>query len=117
MALYTLILRRLWKRKILGNVTEETEERDKSSEQEKRRVIIALISFAVVFAAHVMHSMTYFRSMDVYPKILMEVEWLFYCMDSAMLTAVCIRVCTCYLARVIADGILQILQRLEFFCT
>ena len=78
---------------------------------------MALISIVVVFAGHVMHSLTYFRSMDVYPKILMEVEWLFYCMDSVMLTAVCSRVCTCYLARVIADGILQILQRLEFFCT
>ena len=88
MVLYTIISRRLWKRKIRENVTEE---RDKSSEQEKRRVIIALISIAVVFAAHIMHSMTYFRSMDVYLKILMEVEWLFYCMDSA----VCIRVCTC----------------------
>ena len=74
-SLHTHLARRLWKRKILGIVTEE---RDKSSEQEKRRVIIPLISIAVVFAAHVMHSMTYFRSMDVYPKILMEVEWLFY---------------------------------------
>ena len=37
--------------------------------------------------------------------------------DSVMLTAVCSGVCTCYLASVIADGILQILQRLEFFCT
>ena len=35
---------------------------------------MALISITVVFAAHVMHSMTYFRSMDVYPKILMEVN-------------------------------------------
>ena len=78
---------------------------------------MALISIAVVFAAHVMHSMTYFRSMDVYPKILIEVEWLFYCMDSVMLTAVSSGVCTCYIASVIADGILQILQRLEFFCT
>ena len=76
---------------------------------------MALISIAVVFAAHVMHSLTYFRSMDAYPKILMEVEWLFYCMDSTMLTAVCSGVCTCYLATVISDGILQILQRLEFF--
>ena len=71
MDLYTLIARRLWKRKILGIVTEE---RDKSSEQEKRRVIMALISIAVVFAAHVMHSLTYFRSMDNYSTILMEVE-------------------------------------------
>ena len=39
-----------------------TEERDKSSEQEKRRVIMRSISIAVVFAAHVTHSMTYFRS-------------------------------------------------------
>ena len=45
-----------------GNVTEK---RDKSSDQEKGRVIMALISFAVVFAGHVMHSMTYFRSIDV----------------------------------------------------
>ena len=71
MVLYTLISRRLWKRKILGIVTEGG---DKSSEQEKRRVIMAFISIAVVFAAHVMHSLTYFRSMDVYPKILMEFE-------------------------------------------
>ena len=35
---------------------------------------MALISIAVVFAGHVMHSMTYFQSMDVYPKILMDVE-------------------------------------------
>ena len=53
---------------------------------------MALISIAVVFAGHVMHSMTYFRSMDFYPKILIEVEWLFYqCMDSATLTAVFVR--------------------------
>ena len=62
MVLYTLISRRLGKRKIPGNVTEE---RDKSSEQEKRRVTMAFILIAVVFAAHVKHSMTYFRRMDV----------------------------------------------------
>ena len=35
---------------------------------------MAFISIAVVFGAHFMHSLTYFRSMDVYPKILMDVE-------------------------------------------
>ena len=80
MVLYTLMSRKLWKRRIPGNVTEE---RHKSSEQEKRRVIIALISITVVFAvfwfpAHVMHYITYFRRTDVYPKIPMEIEWLFY---------------------------------------
>ena len=49
MVLYTFISRTLWKQKITGNVTEE---RDKSSEEEKRRVIIALISTAAVFGAH-----------------------------------------------------------------
>ena len=47
MVLYTLMSRKLWKRKISGIVTEE---RLRSSEQEKRRVIIALISITVVFA-------------------------------------------------------------------
>ena len=43
---------------------------------------------AVVFTAHVMHSMTNFRSMDVYPKILMKVESVVVLLDSAMLAAV-----------------------------
>ena len=62
-------------RKTRGNVTEE---RDKSSELEKRRVMIALISITVVFAAQVMPSMTNFPSTDVYPKILRLNQWLFY---------------------------------------
>ena len=49
---------------------------------------MALISITVVFAAHVMHSTTYFRSMDVYPKILMEVNKMVVLLDSAMLTPV-----------------------------
>ncbi|XP_044175588.1 tachykinin-like peptides receptor 86C [Acropora millepora] len=80
MVLYTIMSRKLWKRRIPGNVTEE---RHKSSEQEKRRVISALISITVVFAvfwfpAHVMHYITFFRRTDVYTKIPKEIEWLFY---------------------------------------
>ena len=80
MVLYTLMSRKLWKRRIPGNVTEE---RHKSSEQEKRRVISALISITVVFAVfwfppHIMHYITVFRTTDVYPKVPMEIQCLFY---------------------------------------
>ena len=61
MILYTLISRRLWQRKILGIVTEERQ--TESSEQEKGRVIMALISIAVVFAAH-----NYYELYDIFSK-------------------------------------------------
>ena len=79
MVLCTLMSRQLWKPKIPGNVIEE---RLRSSEQEKRKVIIALISITVMFAvfwfpAHVMHYIKYFQTMDVYPKIPREIIRLF----------------------------------------
>ena len=39
---------------------------------------MALVAITVAFAAHVVHSVAYFRGTDVYPKILRGVEWLFY---------------------------------------
>ena len=116
MVLCTLISRKLWKRQIPGNVTEE---RHKSSEQEKRRVIIALISITVVFAvfwfpAHVMHYIKFFRTMDVYPKIPMAIEALFYWIGQANS---CVNPCLyVLLSRGYRRYMLQILQRLGFFC-
>ena len=116
MVLYTLMSRRLWKRQIPGNVTEE---RHKSSEQEKRRVIIALISITVVFAVfwfppHVMHYITYFRRTDVYPKIPKEITRLFYWIGQANS---CVNPCLyVLLCRGYRRYMLQILQRLGFFC-
>ena len=114
--LYTLMSRKLWKRIIPGNVTEE---RHKSSEQEKRRVIITLITITVVFAAfwfpaHVMHYITYFRRTDVYPKVPMEIEWLFYWIGHANS---CVNPCLyVLLSRGYRRYMLQILQSLRFFC-
>ena len=116
MVLYTLMLRKLWQRKIPGNVTEE---RLRSSEQEMRRVIIALISITVVFAvfwfpAHVMHYITYFRRMDVYPKIPREISLLFYWIGHANS---CVNPCLyVLLSRGYRRHVLQILQRLWCFC-
>ena len=117
MVLYTLMSRKLWKRRIPGNVTEE---RHKSSEQEKRRVIIALISITVVFAvfwfpAHVMHYITFFRKTDVYPKVPMEIECLFYWIgDFNSCVNPCLYV---LLSRGYRRYMLQILHRLGVFCT
>ena len=113
MVLYTLMSRKLWKRRIPENVTEE---RHKSSEQEKRRVIIALISITVVFAvfwfpAHVMHYVSYFRRTDVYPRIPREIERLFYWIghfNSCVNPFSYVRGYRRYM--------LQILQRLGVFC-
>ena len=116
MVLYTLMSRKLWKRKIPGNVTEE---RHKSSEQEKRRVIIALISITVVFAvfwfpAHVMHYIIFYRRMDVYPKIPRELIRLCYWIGHANS---CVNPCLyVLLSRGYRRHMLQILQRLGFFC-
>ena len=116
MVLYTLMSRKLWKRKIHGNVTEE---RLRSSEQEKRRVIIALISITVAFAvfwfpAHVMHYITYFRRMGVYPKIPREIIWLCYWIGHANS---CVNPCLyVLLSRGYRRHMLQILQRLGCFC-
>ena len=116
MVLYTLMSRKLWKRRIPGNVTEE---RHKSSEQEKRRVISALISITVVFAvfwfpAHVMHYVTYFRRTDVYPKLPKEIGWLFYWIGHFNS---CVNPCLyVLLSRGYRRYMLQILQRLGFFC-
>ena len=116
MVLYTLMSRTLWKRKIPGSVTEE---RFRSSEQEKRRVIIALISITVVFAvfwfpAHVMHYITYFRRMDVYTKIPREISLLFYWIGHANS---CVNPCLyVLLSRGYRRHVLQILQRLGYFC-
>ncbi|XP_044175545.1 tachykinin-like peptides receptor 86C isoform X2 [Acropora millepora] len=116
MVLYTLMSRKLWKRRIPGNVTEE---RHKSSEQEKRRVIIALISITVVFAvfwfpAHVMHYITFFRRTDVYPKVPMEIECLFYWIGHFNS---CVNPCLyVLLSRCYRRYMLQILQRFRFFC-
>ena len=116
MVLYTLMSRKLWKRKIPGNVTEE---RLRSSEQEKRRVIIALISITVVFAvfwfpAHVIHYITVFRRMDVYPKTPKEVELLCYWISHAnSVVNPCLYV---LLSQAYRRHILQILQRLRPFC-
>ena len=116
MVLYTLMSRKLWKRKIPGNVTEE---RHKSSKQEKRRVIIALVSITVVFAvfwfpAHAMHYVTYFRRTDVLPKIPMEFRRLFYSIGHANS---CVNPCLyVVLSRGYRRYMLQILQRLGFFC-
>ena len=117
MVLYTLMSRKLWKRRIPGNVTEE---RHKSSEQEKRRVIIALISITVVFAvfwfpAHVMHYITYFRTTDVYPKVPKEIEWLCYWIGHFNS---CVNPCLyVLLSRGYRQYMLQILQRFKFFCS
>ena len=114
--LYTLMSRKLWKRKIPGNVTEE---RHKSSKQEKRKVIIALISITVVFAvfwfpAHVMHYVIHFRTTDVYPKIPREIEVLFYWIGHFNS---CVNPCLyVLLSRNYRRYMLQILQRLGFFC-
>ncbi|XP_067055638.1 tachykinin-like peptides receptor 86C isoform X2 [Acropora muricata] len=116
MVLYTLMSRKLWKRRIPGNVTEE---RHKSSEQEKRRVISALISITVVFAvfwfrAHVMHYITVFRRTDVYPKVPMEIEWLFYWIGHFNS---CVNPCLyVLLSRGYRRYMLQILQRFRYFC-
>ncbi|XP_015766981.1 PREDICTED: tachykinin-like peptides receptor 86C isoform X1 [Acropora digitifera] len=116
MVLYTLMSRKLWKRKIPGNVTEE---RHKSSKQEKRRVIIALISITVVFAvfwfpAHVMHYVTYFRRTDVYPKVPLEIKCLFYWIGHFNS---CVNPCLyVLLSRGYRRYMLQILQRLGAFC-
>ncbi|XP_015772749.1 PREDICTED: tachykinin-like peptides receptor 86C [Acropora digitifera] len=117
MVLYTLMSRKLWKRTIPGNVTEE---RHKSSEQEKRRVISALISITVVFAvfwfpAHVMHYITVFRRTDVYPKVPMEIEWLFYWIGHFNS---CVNPCLyVLLSRGYRRYMLQILQRFRYFCS
>ena len=116
MVLYTLISRKLWKRQIPGNVTEE---RHKSSKQERRRVIIALISITVVFAvfwfpAHVMHYIKFFRTMDVYLKIPKEIIMLFYWIGHVNS---CVNPCLyVLLSRGYRRYMLQILQRLGFFC-
>ena len=116
MVLYTLMSRKLWKRKIPGNVTEE---RYKSSEQEKRRVIIALISITVVFAvfwfpAHVMHYITFFRRTDLYPKVPREIQCLFYWIGHFNS---CVNPCLyVLLSRGYRRYMLQILQRFRFFC-
>ena len=116
MVLYTLMSRTLWKRKMPGNVTEE---RHKSSEQEKRRVIIALISITVVFAvfwfpAHVIHYIAYFRRMDVFPKIPWAITWLCYWIGHANS---CVNPCLyVLLSRGYRRHVLQILQRLGCFC-
>ena len=114
--LYTLMSRKLWKRRIPGNVTEE---RHKSSEQEKRRVISALISITVVFAVfwfppHVMHYITVFRTTDVYPKVPMEIQCLFYWIGHFNS---CVNPCLYVLLnRDYRRYMLQILQRFRFFC-
>ena len=77
--LYTLIARKLWQRKIPGNISKA---RYRSTEAEKRRIIKALIVIVVVFAicwfpAHVMHYLVYFR-IDVYREIPPEVEIFFF---------------------------------------
>ena len=108
--------RKLWKRRIPGNVTEE---RHKSSEQEKRRVIIALISITVVFTvfwfpAHVMHYITFFRRADVYPKVPMEIKCLFYWIGHFNS---CVNPCLyVLLSRGYRLYMLQILQRFRCFC-
>ena len=115
MVLYTLMSRKLWKRRIPVNVTEE---RQKSSEQEKRRVISALISITVVFAvfwfpAHVMHYITFFRTTDVYPKVPIEIELLFYWIGTFNS---CVNPCLYVLLnRGYRRYMLQILQRFRFF--
>lgn len=77
--LYTLITRKLWQRKIPGNVSKA---RFRSTEKEKRRIIKALILIVVVFAicwfpAHVMHYLVYYR-IDLLRKIPPEVEVFFF---------------------------------------
>ena len=116
MVLYTIMSRKLWKRRIPGNVTEE---RHKSSEQEKRRVISALISITVVFAVfwfppHVMHYITIFRRTDVYPKVPIEIELLCYWIGHFNS---CVNPCLyVLLSRGYRRYMLQILQRFNFFC-
>ena len=73
--IYTLIARKLWQRKIPGNVSKT---RFRSSEREKRRIVKALVLIVVVFAicwfpAHVMHYLVYYR-IETYRKIPQEVE-------------------------------------------
>lgn len=77
--LYTLIARKLWQRKIPGNVSKA---RFRSTEEEKRRIIKALILIVVVFVvcwfpAHTMHYLIYYR-IDVYREIPPEVEIFFF---------------------------------------
>lgn len=77
--LYTLIARKLWQRKIPGNVSKA---RFRSTEKEKRRIVKALVLIVVVFAicwfpAHVMHYLVYYRK-DIYRKIPQEVEVFFF---------------------------------------
>ena len=116
MVLYTIMSRKLWKRRIPGNVTEE---RQKTSEQEKRRVIIALISITVVFAVfwfppHVMHYITVFRRTDVYPTVPMEIEWLLYWIGHFNS---CVNPCLyVLLSRGYRRYMLQILQRFRCIC-
>ena len=78
-ALYTLIARKLWQRRIPGNVSKA---RFRSTEREKRRIVKALVLIVVVFAicwfpAHVMHYLVYYR-IDIYRKIRHEVEVFFF---------------------------------------
>ncbi|XP_068676153.1 tachykinin-like peptides receptor 86C [Montipora foliosa] len=114
--LYTLISRRLWQRKIPGNVSQE---RYKSSQQEKRRVILALIAIIVLFAvcwfpAHVIHYIFYFRK-DVYRKISPEVEVLFFwlCHANSFINP-CLYV---FLSQGYRQHMRTILQRFTFCCT
>ena len=77
--LYALIARKLWQRKIPGNVSKA---RFRSAEKEKRRIIKALILIVVVFAicwfpAHVMHYLVYYR-IDLYRQVPQEVEVFFF---------------------------------------
>lgn len=84
LVLYTFISRKLWQRKIPGNVSEA---RERSTEEEKRRIIKALIAIVVVFAvswfpAHIMHYLVYFRK-DVYLMIPPELEIFFFWLSHA----------------------------------
>ena len=77
--LYSLIARKLWQRKIPGNVSKA---RFRSREREKRRIVKALVFIVVVFAicwfpAHVMHYFVFFRK-DIYSKMPPEVEVFFF---------------------------------------
>ena len=77
--LYTLIARKLWQRKIPGNVSKA---RFRSTQREKRRIVKALVLIVAVFAicwfpAHVMHYLVFFRR-DIYSKIPPEVEVFFF---------------------------------------
>ena len=77
--LYTLIARKLWQRKIPGNISKA---RFRSAEREKRRIVKALVLIVAVFAicwfpAHVMHYLVFFRR-DIYSKIPPELEVFFF---------------------------------------